>query len=265
MPAKENQNENNAWIDPLIDEACGRDGTDGSMLSDASWDRLLEAATAESGKHRMFTSFNLLQTIFQFAGGAVVGAALMVLFQGSGKSAVPPASTQRAQSRISELEAVHELPRDKEFYYRISHRNGFLMQLGTVASVLRRESAPEAVLLKSGTMYSNALSCEETCPRLITPHGIVDVAGSMSKIIVTPMGTEISVLDGSVRVSKRGDIDVQVYSGGNGVMVDGTEVHRYSLDSDMITGERDRVRAYLSAVAGTGEAVLRSAEEKRAG
>lgn len=264
MNTKKNRNENNVWIDSLVDEACGNRSPD-QCLSDSSWERLVGAATAESGKHRMFTSFNVVQVLLQFAGGAVVGAVLMFFLRSDPNDSQPEFVRAQVRNDSAGFETVRELPRDKQFFYRVSNGNGFLFQVGTEASVLWRDSDPAALLLRSGTIYSHALSGENECPRLVTPHGTIDVTGSMSEVIVTPMSTEISVLDGNMLVASRGGNEGQVFAGGDCILLDGTGTHRYHRGSEITAGKRERVRAYLSAVAGTGEAVLQYDGEKQAG
>lgn len=87
-------------------------------------------------------------------------------------------------------------------------RNAVLVsEQGTKAQVMKRDDGSVQVVIAQGNAFFDVASLDGSELDVVTPHSAMTLHGTVFRVVVTELETEISVLEGAVEVVHRNHLD----------------------------------------------------------
>ena len=185
------------------------------------------------------------------------------------RGATEPTSgtTERACSDKTSKTHRHEpvgapsitIPEDKKTFTRISAETGILAEPGTRIRLREHTDTSVVVLMAAGNALFVVGKQRYEAFVVVTPHSVVSVTGTIFRVVVTDIESEITVYEGSVEVAHEGHRHVLTPVGSGATCVaDDDSVITSDLENDLLVGRRrELLGRYLEFLCKEGDAALR--------
>ncbi|MBD3243077.1 MAG: hypothetical protein GF331_20975 [Chitinivibrionales bacterium] len=151
------------------------------------------------------------------------------------------------------------IPQDKKVYTKIADASGFLAEQGSRARLYEKTDSTATVLVASGNLLFGVEENSFTQFTIVTPHSVVTVSGTILRVVVTELESEVTVYDGHADVvhQRRPGLQTRVPPG-NTCVADRNSLIASGLSNERLVQKRARLfREYLTFLCTEGESALR--------